>query len=178
MKRFPFLFLLMLIAAPVLALADANQYNDPAMSFTAPPGFHPVAVPSHDPANFDDPAVMAAFVSDPSKPDFSQIVLRMQSFSANAEGFEMTVENDLRNESSDVFIKKSATTLSNGMPAYWEEITMGSGFEQQKIFQYVWSDGVRGVTLAITSRNGSLDEPKAKRLLSNVSAVAYPKYRY
>lgn len=178
MKRFPFLFLLMLLAAPVLALADGNQYNDPAMSFTAPPDYHPVAVPSHDPANFEDPAVVAAFVKNPQKPDFSQIVLRMQSFEANAEGFEMNVENELRNEAGDVFIKKTATALSNGMPAYWEEVTMGSGFQQQKFYQYVWADGVRGVTLTITGRNGSLDEPTAKRLLSNVSAVAYPKYRY
>jgi hypothetical protein len=34
------------------------------------------------------------------------------------------------------------------------------------------------VQLAITGRYGSIDEPAAKKALANVSAVAYPKYRY
>jgi len=137
-----------------------------------------VPIPSHDPANFDEPAVVAAFVKDPDKADYSQIVLRMQNSSANAEGFEMTVANDLRTQSGDVFIKKTPAKLANGMPAFWEEITLGSGFQQQRVFQYVWADGVRGVTLTIMSHNSSIDEPTAKRLLANVSAVAFPKYRY
>jgi hypothetical protein len=90
----------------------------------------------------------------------------------------MTVENTMRNQAGDVFIKKTPMKLSNGMPAIWQEITLGSGFDQVKIFQVVWADGLRGVALSVTGRYGSIDEPEAKRALANVSAVAYPKYRY
>jgi hypothetical protein len=167
------------VVAPAVVIADVVQYNDPAMSFTAPQGFYPVPVPTHDPAVFDNPAVVAAFVHNPGKSDATQIVIRMQNFEGDFNAFETSVENDMRTQSSsDVFIKKSATKLSNGMPAFWQEVTMGSGFEQMKIFGYAWSDGVRGVQLSITGRNGSVDESTAKRLLADVSAVAYPKYRY
>jgi hypothetical protein len=166
------------LLVPAAVLADGNQYNDPAMSFTAPADFKPVPVPSHDPAQFDDPAVMAMFVKNPGQSGAVQIMLRMQSFDGDASGFETLVENDLRNQGNDVFIKKTATKLPNGMPAYWQEITMGSGFEQVKIFEYVWADGLRGVQLSATGRYGSIDEPAAKKALAEVSAVAYPKYRY
>ncbi len=166
------------LAVPAAVLADANQYNDPAMSFTAPSDYRAVPVPSHDPAVFQDPAIVAAYIKDPGKQSFSQIMLRMQNFEGNTEGIEMTTETDMRNQGSDVFIKKTATKLPNGMPAYWQEVTMGSGFDQMKVYQYVWADGVRGVQLSITSRYGAVDEPTAKRALANVSAVAYPKYRY
>jgi len=163
---------------PAAVLAAAQQYNDPAMSFTPPADYVPLPVPSHDPANFDDPTVMAAYVRNPGKQNASQITLRMENFQGDVNGYEMTVENTMRNQSGDVFIKKTATQLANGMPAIWQEITIGSGFEQVKVFQYVWADGVRGVQLAVTGRNGAVDEPEAKRVLANVSAVAYPKYRY
>ncbi len=166
------------LLVPAAVLADTGQYNDPAMSFTPPEGYRAITVPPHDPAQFDDPAVMAAYIRDPGKPDFTQITLRMQNFDGSVDGFEMTSENDLRSQSDDVFIKKTAAKLSNGMPAYWQEITLGSGFDQLKVFQYIWSDGVRGVELSITGKSGAIDEPAAKRALANVSAVAYPKNRY
>ncbi len=166
------------ILAPAVALADAHQYNDPAMSFTAPSDYLPLAVPSHDPAVFDDPAIVAAYVKHPGQNDSTQITLRMQNFQGDYNGFETNAENDMRTQSSEVFVKKTATKLSNGMPAFWEEITMGSGFDQVKVFEYLWSDGVRGVELTISGRYGSIDEQSAKRALANVSAVAYPKYRY
>ena len=64
------------------------------------------------------------------------------------------------------------------MPAYWQSITIGSGFNELKQYQYVWADGVRGVQLAVMGRFGSVSEDEAKKILSDVSAVAYPKYRY
>lgn len=166
------------VLAPVAALADAHQYNDPAMSFTAPQDYLPLAVPSHDPAVFEDPAVVAAYVKGPGKNDATQITIRMQNFEGDYNGFEMNAENDMRGQGSDVFVKKTATKLSNGMPAFWEEITMGSGFDQIKVFGYLWADGVRGVQLTVSGRYGSIDEPTAKRVLANVSAVAYPRNRY
>lgn len=166
------------LLVPAAVLADAGQYNDPAMSFTPPAGYLPLPVPSHDPASFDDPTVMAAYVKDAGKQSASQIMLRMQNFDGDVNAFEMNVENNMRTQTGDVFIKKTMTRLSNGMPAAWEEITIGSGFDQVKIYQYVWSDGVRGVQLAITAKYGSIDEGGAKRALANVSAVEYPRNRY
>ncbi len=166
------------VLAPAVALADAHQYNDPAMSFTAPQDYYPMPVPAHDPAVFENPALVAVYVKNPGRGDGTQITLRMQNFEGDYNGFETTSENDMRTQTSDVFIKKTATKLPNGMPAFWQEITMGSGFEQIKVFGYVWADGVRGVQLSVSGRYGSIDEPTAKRLLANVSAVAYPKYRY
>jgi hypothetical protein len=166
------------LLVPAIALADAHVYSDPAMSFTAPADYTPVPIPTHDPATFDDPAIMAAFVKNPGKQNACQITLRMQNFGGDASGLDMVVENDLRNQAGSVFVKKTATKLSNGMPAIWQEITIGSGFQQVKIFQLVWADGVRGVQLAVMGRYGAIDEPEAKRVLGNVTAVAYPKYRY
>jgi hypothetical protein len=178
MNRLATLFFAFALLMPAAVLAEAGQYNDPAMSFTPPADYVALPLPSHDPATFDDPAVVAAFVKNGGKQNASQITLRMRNFDGDVNAFEMSVENDLRNQSGDVFIKKTMTKLANGMPAAWQEITVGSGFEQVKIFQYVWADGVRGVELSITGRFGAIDEPSARRALANVSAVAYPKYRY
>ncbi len=163
---------------PSLAIAAGNTYNDPAMSFTAPPDFISLGAPPHDPAAFDQPTIVAAFVRHPNKTDMSNIGLRMQNFDGSADGFDTTVENDMRTRADSVFIKKTATKLSNGMPAYWLEISYGSGFSQVKTYEYIWADGVRGVELFETARFGELDEAKAKRDLSDVSAVAYPKDRF
>ena len=63
------------------------------------------------------------------------------------------------------------------MPAVWQEVSMGSGFDTLKRFDYVWVDGVRGIVLAIMGRYGHLDEPMAKKALADAYGVAYPKYR-
>lgn len=163
-------------AAP--AAPAVLQYNDPAMTFTVPDGFKPLPVPSHDPARFDDPAMMAVYAKNMGRSDAMSITLRMQNFDGDAEAFATTSDNDLRGQNEGVFINRSATKLSNGMPAYWEAITVGTGFDQIKTYQYLWADGVRGVILGLTSREGTIGEQQAKALLSNVSAVAYPRYRY
>ncbi len=178
MKRIAAALLLMFaLVLPAAAVADDHRYSDPAMSFTPPADYFQLAVPAHDPAVFDDPAVVASWVRHPGKADLTQITIRMQNFESDVNAFDTTVENDMRGQGSDVFIKKSNTSLPNGMPAIWQEITTGSGFDQVKIYQYIWSDGVRGVELMISGRYGALDEPAAKRALANVSATAYPRNR-
>lgn len=163
--------------APSAQTAPSNQYNDPAMSFTAPADFRPIPVPSHDPANFENPTVMAAYAKAPGTQQALSIVVRMQNFDGNADQWATNADNQLRGSVDGAFIKRNSDRLSNGMPAYWEEITVGSGFNQIKMYRYLWSDGVRGIELALTSRNGAIDGRHAKEALSNVSAVAYPRYR-
>lgn len=155
-----------------------NQFNDPAMSFTAPADYYQVPLAPHAPVGFQDAAVVAGWVKNPGKQEQHTITITMQDFDANLEGFEMITENDLRTQIDGVFFKKKErTTLSNGMPAFWQEISVGSGFAEVKRFQYVWVDGVRGVTLAIWAQFGELDETTAKRDLANASGVAFPKNR-
>lgn len=156
-----------------------NQFADPAMSFTAPAGFLKLQIPPHDPVQFGDPTLVAAFVFHPGKGDMRAISIQMENFQGTLDGYEMVSENELRNKSDSVFFKhKVTTTLSNGMPAYFQNITIGSGFDENKIYRYVWIDGVRGIQLAESARFGELSEDQAKKDLANASATAYPVNRY
>ena len=156
-----------------------NQFSDPAMNFTAPPGFLKAPFPPHSPTDFEQPTVVAGFYQNPGKPSMKTITIQMESFQGSLSGFEMVTENELRDQGDGVFFKKKQlTTLSNGMPAYWQDITVGSGFSEVKRYQYVWIDGVRGVVLAITGRYGEISEDDAKKALAAASAVAYPVDRY
>lgn len=148
------------------------------MSFTAPVEFYRVPLAQHDPAQFDDPTVVAAWVSNPGKREQLTITITMENHDGSLDGFEMVSENEARDKGDVFFKKRQPVTLSNGMPAYWQEVTMGSGFDTVKRFDYVWIDGTRGVVLAITGRFGELDEATAKKALANASGVRYPKNRY
>jgi len=148
------------------------------MSFTSPPEFYRVPLAPHDPARFDQPSVMAAWVANPGKREQLTITITMENHDGSLDGFEMVSENEVRDKVDSVFFKKrEQTKLTNGMPAYWQELSMGSGFDTLKRFDYVWIDGVRGVTLAIVGRYGQLDEPMAKKALANAAGVLYPKGR-
>ena len=154
-------------------------YTDPAMTFTAPAGFYRIPIAPHNPAQFDQSTVVAAWVKNPGKREQQSITITMENHEGNLEGFEMITENEIRDNVDSVFFKKrEQTKLSNGMPAYWQELSIGSGFQETKRFQYVWMDTVRGVSLAITALYGQIDEPAAKAALAQASAVLYPKYRY
>ena len=170
---------LALLLLPGAAIGASNTYSDPAMSFTAPSNYVQAAIPAHDPTDFSDPAVVAAFAANAGKVEQRVITITMENFDGDVDGFETLSENELRTQTDGVFVKKKErTTLSNGMPAYWQEISVGTGFDEIKRFQYVWADGVRGVTLAISARLGEIDEATAKRDLATAYAVLYPKNRY
>lgn len=156
-----------------------NEFTDPAMTFTAPPGWVKAQIPPYNPTDFEQPTVVAMFGKRSSGDNARVIQIQMENFTGSLSGFEMVTENEMRNQTDGVFFKKKQlTTLSNGMPAYWQDITVGSGFSTAKRFQYVWVDGVRGVTLSITGRFGDLTEDEAKKALANASGVAYPRDRY
>lgn len=189
MNRFALALALCALFASAQALAqtpvpDASptpnpaEYHDPAMAFTAPAEFIRVPVAPHDPARFDQPTVMAAWIANPGKREQVTIVITMENHDGNLDGFEMVSENEIRDKVDSVFFKKrEQTKLTNGMPAYWQELSIGSGFDLTKRFDYVWADGVRGVMVAISGRYGVLDEPMAKKALAVVAAVAYPANR-
>jgi hypothetical protein len=166
------------VEAPAPAATPSNSFNDPAMSFTAPSDFTKVPMQQGDPTQFEKPTVVAAFVKNYGKAGLLTITITMENFEGSADGYDQVTENTMRNSADGVFIKKTATKLSNGMPAYWQEITIGNGFNEVKRYQYVWADGVRGVQLAVMGKYGDISNEQALKILSEVSAVAYPRNRY
>lgn len=162
------------------AQSDPQTYTDPAMSFTAPSEFMPLPVPSAGPTGFQGPTTVAAFVKHAKRPDSVIITLRMQMTDEDLSDFAADAETLVRNQGSDnsVFVKKNLTTLSNGMPAYFMDVTVSQDAGELRIFQYVWVDGERGVTLSVVGRFGMIDSAGALKDLSTASAVAYPKNRF
>ena len=158
---------------------DPHTYNDPAMSYTAPSDYIPIPVPSQPPTGFNGTVVQAAYVRHPRQRDSTIITLRMEAYTDDLDSYEQAAESEARNVGSDqVFIRKTMTTLPNGMPAYYLSITIGADVGEQRVFEWVWVDGVRGVSLSVAGPFGTIDDGSAKKVLANVSAVAYPKNRY
>ncbi len=155
-----------------------QEYNDDGMHFVAPPSYRPVGQRKFSLDDLsDDPQVMAAWVSgDATRP--KRMLIQMQAYEGGLDGFEATYEQTLRNAYGDALIKnKEHTSLKNGMPAVYFEMTSGTGFDASKMFVYCWVDGTRGVALSVTAQVGELDTSTAKRLLSDASAVRYPRGR-
>lgn len=154
-----------------------NTYNDPAMSFTAPADFKYAAGRPYDPQN-PDPTIVAVFLKNPGKPDQHVIQIQIEFFEGALSGYTTLAENELRGGQVDsVVTNKKQTTLSNGMPAMWEEVSVGEGFQEEKRWQYLWVDGQRGIILSDSGGNGQLTDTQAKAELANASAVPYPRNR-
>ena len=165
---------------PAAAASDPMTYEDPAMRFTAPAGYErvPIALPSaFDPGQPPGPTNVATFVKNKgSKTDYRIISVMIEPFDGSLDGYEATAENTMRGNLDSVFFsKKERSGLKNGMPAYWLSISIGSGFDTIRRYQYEWIDTVRGVTLSITARD--ISEKEAKDALAEASATAYPRGR-
>lgn len=155
------------------------EYSDPAMSFMPPPGYYRVPMAPHSPTEFGQPSVVAAWIKNPGKTDQRTITITMDNFSGSLDGAEMISENNARDQTDGIFVNhKQVTKLANGMPAYFQEMTIGSGFNELKRWQYVWIDGIRIVTLTIVGRFGEIDEKQAREDLANASGVLYPQRPY
>lgn len=151
------------------------EFNDPAMHFAPPGDYFTAPVAPHDPRVFETPATVAVFVKNPGKEDVRVISVAMENYEGSLDGFEVSSENIAREQQDGVFIThKERTSLANGMPAYWVELSFGSGFQSQKRYQYEWVDGVRGVTVSISGRLGEVDQKSARAALKDLSATLYP----
>ena len=160
------------------ATAYAPGFDDPAMHFAAPKDYYAAPVPRHDPKVFETPATVAVFVKNPGKEDVRVISIAMENYDGTLDGFEVNSENTAREQIDGVFVThKERTTLSNGMPAYWVEMSFGSGFQSQKRYQYEWVDGIRGVTVSVSGRLGEVDRQTAREALKDLSATLYPSRR-
>lgn len=164
--------------APPTPRPNFQEYNDNAMHFVAPPSYHPVGQRKMTLDDLgEDPQVVAAWVSgDAARP--KRMLIQMQAYEGPLDGYASTYEQALRNAFGDALIRdKQQTSLKNGMPAVYFEMTSGTGFDANTMYVYCWVDGVRGVALSVTAQVGEMDSKTAKQLLSDASAVQYPRDR-
>ncbi len=182
------IFLLPLFAAVGTAYAqdaqpspapDPHVFSDPAMTFTAPP--EAVLVGKQEGTTPDklsqDLQVVAAWVLDPGRENARTIQLAMESYQGAPSQWEGQFESQTHGSQDGILIRnKTPMTLLNGMPATFVEIAFGSGFDAQKEYAIVWADGQRGVVLSETARLGYSSPDEARRVLKQVTAVAYPLY--
>ncbi|MBV8433283.1 MAG: hypothetical protein JO029_03275 [Candidatus Eremiobacteraeota bacterium] len=151
-------------------------YSDPAMNFMAPPGAVLVGRRDIDVRSLsDDLQVVARWALHAGKEDARFIDLAMESFEAAPNQWEPQFESQVHNSGDGILVKnKEPMALLNGMPATFVEITMGNGFDSRKEYAVVWADGVRGISLSLTTRIGDVTKEEAKQLLRNATATRYP----
>lgn len=151
-----------------------NTYTDPAMSFTAPAGFFMLPIPPHDPLRFEQPTVVAAFVKKSGASTPYLIQIEIQSYSGTLEGFKTLAESEARQNGANFVRDVTQTTLSNGMPAVYEQYQLGSELDDPVRYQYIWVDTKRGVELSLTAPALTISKQQAQAILQKASAFRYP----
>ncbi|GAC1658085.1 MAG: hypothetical protein NVS9B12_10420 [Vulcanimicrobiaceae bacterium] len=182
MKRTLALLVAALVAFAV-APARADQtppplspiYDDPAIHFEPAKDWVRVPMAPVDLSERDKLAPIAVYVHNFRKEDEQHLVLEMEPFGGLVDPWESNLENELRAQYEGVLIRKQRTRLANGMPAFWLNLTSGSGFSTIKIFGYAVSDGRRGIFMAVQGRLGLIDENDAKAALASLAVVLYPR---
>jgi hypothetical protein len=165
------------IPPPPTPTPDPHNYSDPAMNFTAPAdayllGRHIVSSPDQ---LGEDLSTVAAWVLHPGKEDARMIQLQMEAYDGPPDQWEAQFESQTHGAQDGTLIKnKTHISLLNGMPAYFVEVTYGSGFDSRKEYAVVWADGQRGIVLSEVGRLGDATEDEAKTVLKDVTAVRYP----
>lgn len=162
-------------ATPMPTPADWQVYDDPAMHFHAPDGFRPIGQRQISVEKLgDDPVIVAAWIY-PDKDHPRRLIIQQEYFEGDYKAFDSQLESQLRDQYDNPFFKnKQDTKLRNGMPAEFMEMSAGSGFNVQKFYILLWSDGQRGVAVLLQSQLNDLDGDSARRLMSDASAVRYP----
>ena len=155
---------------------DPHVYTDPAMTFAAPPDAVLINRQTVSSADLtEDLQPVAAWILRPGKENARLIQISMESYSGPPDQWESQFESQTHGSQDGTLIKgKEAMSLLNGMPAYFVEVTYGSGFDAKKEYAVVWADGQRGVVLSETSRLGDATSEEAKNVLKQATAVRYP----
>jgi hypothetical protein len=155
---------------------DPHLYSDPAMTFAAPPeavlvGRQEVSVTELG----QDLQVIASWLLHPGKEDARLVQISMESYTGPPEQWEGQFESQTHGAQDGTLIRdKTPMSLLNGMPAYFVEVTYGSGFDARKEYAIVWADGQRGVVLSETTRLGDGSPEEAKSVLKQATATRYP----
>jgi hypothetical protein len=166
-------------ATPQPTPSDWMVYDDPAMHFHAPAGWYPIGQRQITPDKLgDDPVIVAAWVF-PDKDHPRKLVIQQEYFQGDLNAWQPEYEGQLRDQvDTPLFKNKQNIKLRNGMPALFEQMTSGSGFNVQKFYLLMWADGTRGVAIMINSQlNDDLDDTKARQIMSDATAVRYPTDR-
>lgn len=165
-------------ATPQPTPADWMVYDDPAMHFHAPAGFQPVGQRQIPLSKLGDaPAVVAGWIY-PDKDHPRRLIIQQEFFHGDVNAYQSQYEGQLRDQyDTPLFKNKQNIALKNGMPAIFEEMTTGSGFNVEKLYLLMWADGARGVTLVLQAQVNDLNGTIARQLLSDASAVRYPTGR-
>lgn len=163
---------------PAPTPSDPHLYEDSAMSFHAPANMFLLgrrAIPTRSLNN--QAQTVAVWRTIPGKGKDWVISIAMESYPGrpNIDQWDTSYENELREQIEGVFVRgKTHTTLKNGMPAMFLDLSYGDGFNSRKQYLYIWSDGVRGVVLSMTGALGDISADDAKKALAEASAVLYP----
>lgn len=154
---------------------DPQVYEDPAMHFRAPNGFlsigqHPISLDKLS----DDPQVVAGWVY-PDRDHPRRLAVQIEYYEGDVGGFDAVLEQQMRDQfETAIFKNKQKTSLKNGMPAMFMEMTSGEGFNVQKAYILLWADGQRGVALILMTQLNDVSTDTARQILSDASAVRYP----
>jgi len=178
----PLLLLALIAAAPAPSPAptyDPRNYDDEAMHFRAPADYVLGGRQAVDSTKIDKATTVAVWAKFPGQVNQRTLTISLEPYDGkDVTGYEVYAENELRGQIDGVFIgSKSPMTLTNGMPAYFLSVTAGSGFDATKIYEVIWYDGLRGVTISVRGRLGEITEAEAKAVLHDASAVRFPRGR-
>jgi hypothetical protein len=167
------------IPPPPTPTPDPHTYNDPGMSFTAPPEAALIARQELPVSQLSqDLQPVAIWLIHPGKEDVRTITLAMEAYDGPPDQWINQFESQTHSSTDGALIHTSTPiSLMNGMPANFVEIAFGSGFDARKEYAVVWADGQRGIALFETSRLGDAGPDEAKRVLKQVTAVRYPLYQ-
>lgn len=188
MNRFVIVLSALLIASPMLAAAqtpapsatakDPHVYDDAGMHFVAPDNWALAGWRKLYLKDLSDSLQLVAGWVLKSKDVPQTITLSLQLFDGDTDGYDTRFQSDLRSRVDGALVKSNVrTSLLNGMPAYFVDVSYGSGFDAKKEFALIWADGSRGAALELIGRVGEIDAKTAMKLLSNVRAVRYPADR-
>ena len=153
-------------------------YDDAAVHFE--PAKDWIRVPYASAAGDDSGGKLqpvAFYIHNPGKENQQKMILEMEPFRSPVAEWESSLENEFRAQFEGALIRKSETKLANGMPAYWINLTFGSGFSTQKLYGYAVADGRRGIFMGVIGRLGLIDENEIKVALGGLKVVLYPRWR-
>lgn len=156
---------------------NPHVYSDRAMRVTVPDDYRLLGMRQLDPTAITGQQVVAVWTKGAGDGHIT-IAIAIEPFPGlDLDAYETQAANTAREGGQGVLVdKKVRTSTANRMPAYWLSIVMGSGFTQVRRYEYIWTDGVRGCTVAISGPIGAISEDQAKAALSNIYATAYPGY--
>ncbi|GAC1306391.1 MAG: hypothetical protein NVSMB21_09090 [Vulcanimicrobiaceae bacterium] len=167
--------------AAALATPDPLAYDDPGMHFRAPDGWTRVVTSDAAPdAGSSNAPPAAVFVRDAGRAEQRTIVIDIQPYDGTLDGFERSRETELHSQTDGTFVDRhTKTTLSNGMPAYFLQVSQPSGAagHQRRRYDYLVYDLARSIDVAYIGRYGDFDEADVKAALASLSVVVYPRRR-